>query len=341
MIIRRYRMLHVLALTVVTIYGSAARSTAQVTPELLELRAQLVEARNDDYIAVRDEAMALPKESFDDLLFLLRLTPEYSLERTLALILEARAAHPEEAARFDRELSKMVENPTLWGSRSGAPIYHSWTNVEVNEVHPLVYEVVVKRRDLPGPVRFDVRGMTNAPNPGNIPFILFMAKHYGPGVLFDLVAATEGYPEEREWLRPLAVKLYKEHRDRGNVGGAGAFAMFYSFGTAEDLKILRELRDFEAELLPAEGIVIADRREVGRARVAATDEYERRKVEMEQAEREGVPESVIERRREALMQAEVVAREAIRQRDGNYLWRRLNESIQRLEARLKQGDDGP
>jgi hypothetical protein len=340
MIIRRYRMLHVLALTVVTIYGSAARSTAQVTPELLELRAQLVEARNDDYIAVRDEAMALPKESFDDLLFLLRLTPEYSLERTLALILEARAAHPEEAARFDRELRHMVENPTLWVSRSGQPLYHVWASREVNEVHPLVYEAVLKL-DLPALARIDVFSLARSPNPENIPLILHYAKHHGIGALSWLPTATEGFPEEREWLRPLTLRMYKEDREKRNVAGAYAVVgVFRRFGTHEDLDVLKHLREYERELMPQQGFTLDDRRTLYLPLEESRRMYTSARTDMERAEREGAPAHVLEQLQQRLVELEAHVLERQRQFDAKLLVDHLDRAIERLEARLKQGDDG-
>lgn len=105
----------VLVLAVALASGWSLATAAQADPALVLLRQRLVEGTGAEYVAARDEALALPEDSFNDLLFLLRLSPEYSLEQVLALILEARTNHPEEAARFDRDFKHMLENPDMTG----------------------------------------------------------------------------------------------------------------------------------------------------------------------------------------------------------------------------------
>jgi hypothetical protein len=275
------RLSHLLIIMVVAVAGTSA--SAQIAPELIDLRQRLVENTGAEYAAARDEVLVLPHDTFADLLFLLRLSPEYSLEHILSLILEARANHPEVATHFDGNLQHTLANPDMRG-RHGRPIYRLWSSREPKEVHPLIYEALIKL-DLPYQVRRDIRMRTSLPNPDNIPFILHFATEYSPGVLYDLVAVTEGYPEERERLRPLALQMYKEHRQQGNVGVRGVIGMFRSFGTPEDLEILRELREYERELMPAQGIVIGNWDEVGSTMYNARREYEQRKTDLANAER--------------------------------------------------------
>lgn len=205
-------------------------------------------------------------------------------------------------------------------------------------MHPLIYEAHIKI-GVPS-MAGGLYGMTLSPNPNNIPFILYFAKNTNVGALSYLVTATEGYPNEREWLRPLALQMYKEHRDQGNVMGAdGIVGMFSRFGTPEDLEILKQLRDYERELMPRQGIRLGDRQETGAAYRDAEKAYKASKSALEQAEREGAAEARRLDLQRELDEAESVLRERSLQWHGLLLKEQLNEYIQILEAQLQQKDE--
>jgi hypothetical protein len=324
-------------ITIIVLGSWSTPAWGQVDPVVIDLRNRLVEKDGEEYVEARDAALQLPEGTFNDLLFLLRLSPDYSLEQILALILEARAEHPEESARLDGDLQYMLDNPDMTG-RHGGPIYRPWKSREPKELHPLIYEAIIKL-DLPGAVRYDIHSMTFLPSPDNIPFILYFAKHQSPGALSWLITATEGYPEEREWLRPLAVQMYKEHREQGDVaGGGGVVGMFRGFGTPEDLEILKQLRDYEEALMPQQGFTLEDRATLHAPLRQARAEYKQRKTDLQIAEREGAPQEVIAQREQQIAEIEPVLRERERQYYAKLLWDQLEEYIQRLEAQLEPSE---
>jgi type VI protein secretion system component VasF len=91
--------------------------------------------------------------------------------------------------------------------------------------------------------------------------------------------------------------------------------------------------------MPAQGIVIGNWDEVGSTMYNARREYEQRKTDLANAEREGAPPHVVLDRQQKLEAAEAAVREANRQFTANSLWRQLNDDIERLETRLQQSGD--
>jgi hypothetical protein len=334
------RSSHLLIIMVVALVGAAA--SAQIAPELIDLRQRLVDNTGAEYIAARDEALTLPHDSFADLLFLLRLSPEYSLEHILSIILEVRANHPEEAARFDRDFQHMLDNPDLFG-RHGRPIYRTWVGHETKAARPFVFERWIKVSDVPPMPGGEFLGMAaSVPDVDNVPYILYLAKHHSINNLAGLVTATSEHPEERAWLRPLALQMYKEYREQREVSDAsGVIHMFRFFGAPEDLAILHHLRDYEQELLAQQGFTLADRETLHKPLREARAEYAKRKADLETAEREGAPATVIQQRQQQLDEIEPILLERQRQYHAKLLWDTLDEYIQRLEAQLDDAQVDP
>lgn len=311
---------------VVTPARSAADPPQENRVALQGLQRRLVESMGDEYIAVRDEALALPGGSRAVLLASLRAGEEYSLERVLALILEARSTRPDHAAEFDANLAHAVENPDM-GSRSGRPLYRIWTSSLPKEQHPFAFEEMIKLKTPVGAVN-----MIRTPILDDIPFWLYKATHEGIGAVGGLVRATEGHPEERDRLRPIVLGLYRSARAAGEVETVvGVYYMFRAFGTDADLRILEELRDSERD------VVWQELEDAAQARLRASQDYDHAVRALQEARATGADDAAIAERQVAVDDANrrVDGAES-RRKKLNRMWDAINSNISHLQRDLAQ-----
>jgi hypothetical protein len=293
-----------------------------------DIRTRLIMLTGDEYYAAVEEALQLPEESFSDLLSSLSRSPEYSLDRLVASILGARAKYPEKAEQFDRHRRHSLMNPDM-SARHGRPRYSLWQSAEPPEIHPLIFETLIKV-DLPpnADIRPGFDSAIRKPNPNNIPFLVYLTRSRDFRYLAYVNMAVEGHPAERDRVRPVVIHLYKEYRESENIeNAAAAVRVLRHFGTQHDFLTLKSLRDYESRLMPKQSLVVREREDVDTMVVDAERAYSILQKRIEQAQQVDVPNTEVEDIRSELADAEIVLQESRRQQQAHVLWYYLEDSI--------------
>lgn len=227
-----------------------APPTDWITAAAVQLRA----AQAEEWLNARSAALSRPAIEIQALVAWLNRADGSPVDRTLALILQTRTAHPQTAQEYDQAVARSLSDPVI--GHAGNPMYHTTMPKHTDLSYSLGIELMWKRIELPENLRWAPYPYFRAPVPFVEPVLVVLAENPSKGseLAPALCLMSKAHPDPR--VIPALLDNYRYARenkpdDTGHAHRVMAFTAM--LGTADAAAAVLQMREIERAHMQAHG----------------------------------------------------------------------------------------